>query len=409
MRERGGLPEALQSMSSSHSASSLFQSFWMAGFESACHVNRKGHRLDMIAATQHDRFIRQDYAQLLPFNIRTVRDTLRWHLIEPRSGRYDFSSLDGQLDAARGYGIQVIWDLCHYGWPDGLDIFSAAFVDRFAAFSRAATRYLRERVEGPLLLTPINEISFFAWAAAEVGWFHPFGERRGGELKRQLVRAMIASIDAIREVDREARIVTAEPVIHVVAPKGKPDVDEVAARYREAQFEAWDMLCGRAAPELGGHSSYLDVVGVNFYHDNQWEHPGGEKIHWHIAPRDPRWMPLNVLLGEVYERYRKPLLIAETSHVGIGRAAWIRELTDEICIALEAGIPLHGVCLYPIVDRFEWENPDHWHNSGLWDYEISQAGEYHRVLNEEYAIELRACQARVNAVLANRAPLTVVI
>ena len=121
----------------------LFRSFWMGGFESACHINRKGRRLDMLAGTQHDRFIEQDYAQLLPFDIRTVRDTARWHLIEQRPGTYDFSSLDPQLNAARRHGVQVIWDLCHYGWPDGLDIFSAEFVDRFAAFSRAAAWHLR--------------------------------------------------------------------------------------------------------------------------------------------------------------------------------------------------------------------------------------------------------------------------
>jgi hypothetical protein len=32
----------------------LFRSFWLAGFESACHINRYGQRLDLLAATQHD-------------------------------------------------------------------------------------------------------------------------------------------------------------------------------------------------------------------------------------------------------------------------------------------------------------------------------------------------------------------
>lgn len=41
----------------------IFSSFWMAGFESACHINGKGIRLDMIHATQHDRFVDEDYAR----------------------------------------------------------------------------------------------------------------------------------------------------------------------------------------------------------------------------------------------------------------------------------------------------------------------------------------------------------
>ncbi|MCA1650514.1 MAG: amine oxidase, partial [Acidobacteria bacterium] len=168
-----------------------------------------------------------------------------------------------------------------------------------------------------------------------------------------------------------------------------------AAAYRNSQFEACDMLSGALCPELGGDSRYLDIVGVNFYHDNQWEHPGGRKIDWHVHPRDVRWRPFHRLLQEVYERYRRPTFVAETSHVGSGRAAWIRELTDEIALAMDAGVPLHGVCLYPIVDRFEWENRQHWHNSGLWDFARDAKGNLVRVLNEPYAAEVRRSQARL--------------
>jgi hypothetical protein len=245
---------------------------------------------------------------------------------------------------------------------------------------------------GPCLSTSAT----IAWAAGEVGWFYPYGKGRGGELKRQLIRACIAGINAIWDVDPRARIVIVEPLIHVVAPAGEPQFAAEAAAYRNSQFEACDMLSGALCPELGGQSRYLDVVGVNFYHDNQWEHPGGRKLAWHLHPRDQRWMPFHTLLDEVYDRYRRPLFVGETSHVGSGRAAWIRELTDEVVLAIEAGVPLEGVCLYPIIDRFEWENPSHWHNSGLWDVAPDSKGRLHRVLNRTYASELRRSQARVD-------------
>src|SRR5690349_16534097 len=111
--------------------SEIFSSFWMAGFESACHVNKKGIRLDMIHATQHDRYIDQDYENLTRMCIRSARETVRWHLVEQRPGVYDFATMDVMLKAARRHGIQLVWDLCHYGWPDGLDIFSPEFIDRF--------------------------------------------------------------------------------------------------------------------------------------------------------------------------------------------------------------------------------------------------------------------------------------
>ncbi|MGI8671940.1 MAG: beta-glucosidase, partial [Luteitalea sp.] len=80
---------------------SLFRSFWIAGYESACHITRSGMRLDMLAATQHDQQIDEDYARLEPMHIGTVRDTVRWHLVEPTPGEYDFSSLAPYLEAAR--------------------------------------------------------------------------------------------------------------------------------------------------------------------------------------------------------------------------------------------------------------------------------------------------------------------
>src|ERR1043166_3099050 len=70
---------------------SLFQSFWMAGYESSCHFNPAGRRVDMIAVTQHDIQVRQDYNLLRSFGITTARDAVRWPLVD-RAGCYDFSS-----------------------------------------------------------------------------------------------------------------------------------------------------------------------------------------------------------------------------------------------------------------------------------------------------------------------------
>jgi beta-glucosidase/6-phospho-beta-glucosidase/beta-galactosidase len=375
----------------------IFRSFWMGGFESACHVNQAGVRLDMLQATQHDRFVAEDYAALRSMRIGTVRDTIRWHRVEAVPHQYDFSSVDPYIDAATHTGVEVIWDLLHYGLPDGLDLYAPDFVQRFAAFATATARYLRNRLPGPRFYTPVNEISFFAWAAGEVGWFHPFSRKRGADVKRQLVRAWIAAIDGIRTADPDARIVSVEPLIHTVPPRGREGDSGPSAVQNASQWEAWDMITGRAQPELGGHPRYLDIVGVNFYHDNQWEVPGGEKIHWHIKPRDPRWVPFHKLIRAAYERYQRPIIIGETSHVGSGRAEWIRELTDEVAIAVQAGLPLEGICLYPVMDRFEWNDPSHWHNSGLWDYDIQADGTFTRVLNEEYAREFCRSQLRLAA------------
>ncbi|HWR51747.1 MAG TPA: hypothetical protein VN428_11605 [Bryobacteraceae bacterium] len=368
---------------------SLFNSFWIAGFESACHLNSAGQRLDMIAVTQHDVQAVEDYALLTSVGIRTARDVVRWHLID-KGGRYDFSPLTPLADAADRAGVQVIWNLCHYGWPDGLDLFSAEFVERYARYSRAVARYFADRSDLVPFYAPVNEISFFAWAA-ERPILYPFATGRGDEIKKQLVRAAIAGMEAIWEVDRRARFVHGDPIIHVIPPRDRPDLAGAAAIQRAAQFSAWDTLAGIENPEVGGDPRYLDIVGTNWYHANEWECPD-IRLRWEDEPRDERWLPLHLLLKEVWDRYRRPIFMAETSHFGAGRARWIREIAAEICAARGIGVPIEGVCLYPILDRPDWEDTSHWHNSGLWDLVPDGENRLVRVLNPEYAHEFAAAR-----------------
>jgi beta-glucosidase/6-phospho-beta-glucosidase/beta-galactosidase len=368
----------------------LFRSFWIAGFESACYINGAGERLDMIASTQHDQRADEDYALLPSVGIRTARDGTRWHLID-QGGRYDFSALAPLVSAAERHGVQVIWTLCHYGWPDDLDVFSPAFVDRFARYCAAVVRFLADHSTGVPFFTPVNEISFLAWAMGHWPINRSVGHGRDNEVKHQLIRAAIAGCEAIWAIEPRARMVFGEPIIHVVPPRGQPDLTAAAARQRASQFETWDLLSGRIHPELGGQPRYLDIMGFHYYHSNQWEHPD-VRLRWEDTPRDDRWVPLHRLLAEVYERYQRPLFLGETSHFGVGRARWLAEIAEEAVQARVTGVPLEGVCLYPILDRHDWEDPNHWHNSGLWDLVPDGQGGLVRVLNKEYAAELPRAQ-----------------
>jgi hypothetical protein len=178
----------------------LFKSFWMAGYEGACHINESGKRLDMTSFVQHDRQVAQDYALLPGFGIEAARESVRRPLIE-HSGQFDYSSIAPMLKASNDHGIR--------------------------------------------------------------------------------------------------------------------------------------------------------------------------------------------------------LFIGETSHVGSGRGLWIKEIAEEVCIARSQGVPVDGICLYPILDRPDWENERHWHNSGLWDLETEGKGPWRRVLNENYAVDLKVAQNRLTQQTCN--------
>ncbi|HZS83577.1 MAG TPA: beta-glucosidase [Stellaceae bacterium] len=332
----------------------VFRSFFLGGFECSTQRRRDGRRLDLLEATGHDRLAADDYRLLHDHGIRTMRDGLRWHRIETAPGRYDWSSFLPMLQAARAQRMQVIWDLCHYGWPDDLDIWSPSFVDRFARFAGAVARLVREESDDVPFYCPINEISFWAWAAGDAGKFAPAAHGRGGELKRQLVRAAIAAIEAIAAADPRARIAHADPLINVLPASDRRRDREAAAGYHLAQYEARDMLAGRLAPELGGAPDHLGLVGVNFYSDNQWV-LGGPTVEF----GNPRYRPLSDLLIEVWRRYERPIFLAETGAEGSARPAWLFYVCSEVRAAMAAGVPIEGICLYPVLDYPGWENERH--------------------------------------------------
>jgi beta-glucosidase/6-phospho-beta-glucosidase/beta-galactosidase len=295
--------------------------------------------------------------------MRTARDGVRWHLIEQQPYKYDFSSALPMIQAARDAGIQIIWDLCHYGWPDDLDIFSGDFIRRFSSFAGEFARVLAAETQDTPHFSPINEISFFSWAAGDQAILNPFATGRGDELKRHLVRASIAAIDRIRSACPSARFVQVDPVIHVVVDPGMGDREgQAAAAHCRAQFTAWDMLAGLADAALGGAPGYLDIIGVNYYVHNQWVYQGK-----FIERTDPRYRPFHDILSSVYRRYRRPILIAETGIEDERRPEWFRYICDQVVIALEQGIPVQGVCLYPVLNHPGWDDDRHCRN-GLWDY-----------------------------------------
>jgi hypothetical protein len=347
----------------------MFRSFYLAGFECATGYNMHGEWIDQIAATEHDLHCEADYAGLEQLGIHAVREAIRWPLVD-RAGTYDFSSVEPFVDAATRHDFDVIWDLFHYGYPDDIDLFSNEFPSRFEAYCRAAARFIRERMHGNCYFTPINEPSFFAWAAAEVGRFAPHVTGRGFELKCALARAAIRGIRAIRETCPTARIVNIDPICRVVPATALPEAVEHARRFNDDWvFEFWDIVSGRLMPELGGKREYLDIVGLNYYWTNQWE-LGREGVP--LADDDPRRVPLSDLVRAAWRRYRTDVLITETSALGEARAPWIHELSAIAEQLLDEGVPLEGVCLYPILSMPEWHDRDQWARMGLWDLEKDQ-------------------------------------
>lgn len=340
----------------------LFEGVFLGGFECSSQLREDGRRLDLLASTQHDVFAEADYARLKSVRMTACRDGVSWVKSEPRPGVFDFSGVLPRLVAARELGVRVSWDLMHFGWPDGLDVFGPHFPDRLARYAAAFARLHAEECDEPPVISPVNEMSYLAWAGGDVRCMNPFEAGRGVELKAQLVRATIASIDAIRAICPRARFLQPEPVIQIVPAAEHPKTWRRVESDNLLQYQAWDMLVGEVWPSLGGHPRYLDLIGVNFYPDNQFMLDGTT-----IFRGDERYRPFSQMLLEVAARYRRPMIVSETGAEGSDRQPWLRYVCDEAERALAQGCPLHGITLYPVVNHPGWADHRHCHN-GLWDY-----------------------------------------
>jgi UDP-galactopyranose mutase len=177
-------------------------------------------------------------------------------------------------------------------------------------------------------------------------------------------------MNAIWEIDPTVRFIHVDPILYRTA---REHVNEKAHGYseqfREIPYQAWDMISGKLHPELGGDPKYLDIIGANYYYTNQeWVEEHEDKftfrpIEWYSKDR----IPLEVLLIDIKYRYNRPIVLTETASFGTDRNEWWDRVLNEIDRGLKVGIPIKGVCAYPIIDWPDWFN-DQFTNSGLWDF-----------------------------------------
>jgi hypothetical protein len=372
---------------------SVFPTFFISGFECSTFIWKDVGRRDLIAETQHREHAREDYRLLADLGIGVAREAMPWPFVD-RAGRYDFSLVDPVIDAMNAVRIAPIWDLCHYGYPDDADPLRSDFAGRFAEYCHAAAEYAAQRVEsdhGPYF-SPINEITYFSQAGGLWGTIAPFGRDRGmyEELRLALCRAAIEGIAAIRSVLPEARMVAMDPLVNVVAPRDRPDL-EAKARHEtwEDTYVAWDVLAGRQHPELGGSPEVLDVVGVNCYSFGQME-LRGDGPHAALPPDDDRILPLRDLIEAAWERYQRPMIIAETSGLREGRTDWLDDVMHESLTAVDDGIDLQAICLFPGVDMPDW-NTGEWLHNGIADL-VEGDGDLRRAPDDRYVERIHEWQ-----------------
>lgn len=364
-----------------------FNSFMMAGFECTYAKAENGRRFDLLHASRHDSKCAQDYTLLKERGILTVREGLSWHQIDQGMGHYEFSRFEPMMQTGQELGIQQIWDLSHFDFPEDLDPFSDKFVRRYGEYAKRAIEKIRKYQAGRLYICPMNEASFFAWMC-DRGLWAPYQKGKGTEFKKQLIKAAINAMNEIWKVDSNVQFVHIDPYMYRRPLRKRNLVEQEFCRdfNENVKYFSWDMIAGKVHPELGGHPKYLNIIGINYYFYNQQqvgidpEKPNDFRFRT-ISLKNPLRLSLQAILQEVYERYGTPLILSETGSYRDRRPAWWHYILNEVDTALKANVPLYGICSYPTLDIMKGAGfiiP----KSGLWDFD-QKAKTFERIPHEE--------------------------
>lgn len=351
----------------------LFNTFFMGGYECADHINRSGERVNLLKETQHDIRVIEDYESMASMGLKTVREGICWSAVETAPGVFDFSEVYNRMRAAEKFSIQQIWDLIHFGYPDGVYPTHPLFCQRFVQLCEAFALFYKEYSKQPLFVVPINEISFLSWHSGDVRGTVPFAINSGWDIKYHLCKAAILGIKMLKNIDPECRVILVEPLVKIHVSEIQIDVHDL----NENQFQAMDIIAGRICPELGGSENLLEILGFNYYWNCQWEVNGGP-LDW--PDTHQKRMPFSEILQMAYERYKKPLFISETGHFGAGRVEWLEEIMAECLISKNNGVDIKGICIYPLTDRPDWDDLTSYSECGVWNLD----GNSNRLPQQEY-------------------------
>ena len=205
----------------------VFKSYFMGGFECADHINRSGERINLLTETEHHIRAEEDYRLLLQLGIQTVREGICWSAVEVAPYTYDFTEVINRIQIAERLGIEQIWDICHFGYPDGLIPTHPQFTQRFISVCLAFAKVFLEHSAQTLFIVPINEISFLSWHSGDVRGTVPFAINSGFDIKYHLCKAAIATITELKNAGIPCRILTVEPLVNIHPPNGSLYDDEI--------------------------------------------------------------------------------------------------------------------------------------------------------------------------------------
>ncbi|MDQ3011931.1 MAG: hypothetical protein M3X11_14630, partial [Acidobacteriota bacterium] len=224
--------------------------------------------------------------------------------------------------------------------------------------------------------TPLNEPLINSLMCGMRALWPPYlrGDRGYIRIMLQIVKGILNTVDAIREVEPDSVMVHVEAAGLTRAVR--QDLMALALEEQHRGYLSYDLLTGLVKPdhplftwlvrhgvpaddllEIERRHLKLDVVGLNFY--PQWStkqiylDQKGRIAYRNTEQAGPGFAEL---IRDYHERYNAPVMVTETSAIGPPevRARWLEASLATIKTLRAAGVPVHGYTWFPLFTMIDW-------------------------------------------------------
>lgn len=352
---------------------------WASGIEDTfVPQTRAGHRaLDEYQLMGHYEHWREDLALVRDLGVQALRWGIPWYRVEPLPGEFDWSWTDQVLPyMTEELGIVPILDLMHYGCPFWLrrEFASDDYPERVASYAAAVARRYKGRVRW---YTPLNEPLVNALMCGKRALWPPYLRGDGGYIRimLQLVKGILRTVDALKEVDPDSVMVHVEAA--GLSRAARADLEALAVEDQRRGFLSYDLLTGRVTPEhplftwllrngagpddlaaIARAAIPLEIMGLNFY--PQWstqqisvDRKG--RIAYQAAEQDGAGF--EAMIEDYWRHYGVPIMVTETSARGDldVRSRWLDASLAAIRRLRAKGVPVLGYTWFPMFTMIDWK------------------------------------------------------
>jgi dTDP-4-dehydrorhamnose reductase len=357
------------------------------GIESSFNRVRSKY-FDQLQYSKHYDRAAEDIELISTLGITTMRYPVIWERLQPRMDvSIDWSSVEPALYSLQSHGIKPIAGLVHHGsGPQYADITNPDFATKLAEFAGKVA----EKFPWIEYYTPVNEPLTTARFCCLYGLWYPHrkNDRHFVAALLNELRGVVLSIEAIRKINPDAKLVQTEDLAKIYST---PFMRYQANFENHRRWLTYDILCGKLKP---GHPlwNYFkkysasekdlyfflehpcppDIIGLDYYptserylDENLKKYPVEKHGHNHrhkyadveairIRLNEPSGIKL--LLTEVWERYKLPIVITEV-HIHCdheNQIRWFGQIRNACSELMEQGINIRALTTWAMLGSTGW-------------------------------------------------------